>query len=100
MECDGTTYRRNRRHLRRARAETPTDKLAIDHSDFESEREEEEDNDREPEPGPANDDPISLQPEPGPANDDPTSPQYVPQQTSSFGRVIRPPRRFTELLNI
>ena len=98
VECDGTTYHRNRRHLRRARTETPTYKPAIDHSGFESEREEGEDNDREPEP--ANDDPMSPQPEPGPANDDPTSPQYAPQQTSSFGRVIRPPRRFTELLNI
>ena len=39
VECDGTTYRRNHRHLRRARAETPTHKPAIDHSDFESERE-------------------------------------------------------------
>ena len=98
VECNGTTYRRNRRHLQRARTNTPTYKPPNDRSDFESEREEEEDNDKEPEP--AQDDPISPRPEPAQANDNPISPQYVVQQTSSFGRVIRPPRRFAELPDI
>ena len=91
VECNGTTYRRNRRHLRKARAETLPHKPYIDHDDCLNEREEE---DREPEPIPTNNASVMMNPQP---NDSIRSPQSVPQRTSSFGRIIRTPRRFIEL---
>ena len=92
VECNGTTYRRNHRCLRKAKVETPPYKPDIDHNDCQSDTEEE---DREPDPMPTNN--ASVNPQP---NDFISSPQSIPRQTSPYGHIIRPPKQFIELLNM
>ena len=88
VDCKGNTYRHNRRHLRKAKTERLVYKPAVDYSDSESEMGEEVDDDIEHDTEPTNDSPC------------PNNPQTVSQQTSSFGRVIRPPKRYAELENM
>ena len=90
VECNGCHYRRNRRHLRKDRANGTLCQQEIDESDSDEGEEEESD--------------MTLS---KPTNTTDSRPQSVdtsarttrsshPHQTSSFGRVIKPTQRYIE----
>ena len=81
----GSVYCRNRRQLRKTSDRLPVHQPDIELADSDSETGEEKGNEFEPEP--INVDPGNSQIVPSPR-------QGPSQHTSSFGRTIRPPKRY------
>ena len=89
VESNDSIYRRNRRQLRKTSDKLPVHQPDIELADSDSETGEEKGNEFEPEP-------INI--DPGNSQIVPSPRQGPSQHTSSFGRTIRPPKRYAEHL--
>ena len=94
MECKGAVYQHNRKHIRKTGEKVLAYEPDIDMIDSDSEIGEE----REGEPESANSTATDAR-----ANNVLSSAQATkshPQRTSSFGRTLKPPKRFVEHNNM
>ena len=94
VECKGAVYRRNHKHIRKTGDKVLAYEPDIDMIDSDSEIGEE----REGEPESANSTATDAR-----ANNVLSSAQATkshPQRTSSFGRTLKPPKRFVEHNNM